>query len=593
MVLVSWINTVTFSATFSNRGSISYYVSAPNPSTHYFEVELELTDFNGDFADFKLPVWTPGSYLVREYAKNVEGFTAHSSDNKVLDFHKLNKNTWRVEKRGVDLVVIKYRVYANEGSVRMSYLDENHAFIMANTLLMYVEELRNNSTVLQLAFDEKWTAISTSLQKKEGTSSSYHAPNYDVLVDSPIEIGTHDVIEFTAAGVPHEIALYGAVAYDEEKLMGDLTKIIESATSVFGENPNEKYTFIIHADGRGGGLEHTSSTVLGVNRWTFTNERSYTYFLGLAAHEYFHLWLVKRLKPVELDYLNYDKEIYTDLLWVMEGFTSYFEERIMLECGFYSEMKFINNLIRQMEQVQNTPGAQEQSVAEASFDAWIKFYRKNENSQNNQISYYGKGLVLGAILDLLIIDGSKADKTLGDVMLELYHQFYKNMDKGIKSDDLKEAVEKASGENLSDFFDQYVYGTKDIDYKKFLLLAGIELDDTNDNTNTKSIGAVLSEEEGKLIIKSLRRGGSAYEHGLNVGDELLAINEYRVDKQNVGRIIDFFDAKDNVSVTLSRKGVIQQKVVEIRKDEAVRYSFKILKNPTKKQEKVYKTWMGK
>lgn len=575
------------------KGSVEYRVSMPNPHTHYFEVEILLKNYDADYVDFKMPVWTPGSYLVREYSKNVENFSAISGKN-ALNVNKINKYTWRVEHHNAEDVLIKYRVYAFEGSIRMSYLDDDHAFIMANTLLMFVEDLRNASSVLKLNVPDKWKKISTSLSLLEGKPFAFYVPNYDILVDSPIEIGNHEIIEFTAAGVPHEIVMSGQGNYNKKQLQIDLKKIVESSTAIFGENPNERYTFIVHnSDNRGGGLEHLSSTVLGVARWSYGDAKSYQKFLALAAHEYFHLWMVKRLKPVELETINYDQETYTDLLWVMEGITSYFEEKVMLRAGFYDENKFINNLLFAMSTNQNTPGAQVQSVAEASFDAWIKFYRRNANSVNNQISYYDKGMILGALLDLEIVSGSKGEKSLDDVVSQLYHQFYKKKGTGIAVQDLKAALEKASGRNLDRFFRDYVDGTKDLDNEKYLQLAGLKLIEKNSASGAKTIGVKVNQEKNGLYLKSLIRGGSAYDNGLSVGDELISINGYRLNIQNMSLLIDQFEIGDTATILINRKGRIKSVELEIRRDENVSYSYKILKERTRHQEKVYKTWLGK
>lgn len=577
------------------QGSIEYKVSMPNPHTHYFEVEIQLKNFDEDYVDFKMPVWTPGSYLVREYAKNVEDFSAvRGIEMNALNVHKINKCTWRIEHNKADNVLIKYKVYAFEGSIRMSYLDDNHAFIMANTLLMFVEDLRDTSSVLKIDIPDKWKKISTSLTQLEGKTFAFYVPNYDILVDSPIEIGNHEIIEFMAAGVPHELVMSGEGNYNKKQLQADLKKIIESSTAIFNENPNEKYTFIVHnSDKRAGGLEHLSSTVLGVSRWSYGDAKSYEKFLALAAHEYFHLWMVKRLKPVELEFINYDQETYTDLLWVMEGMTSYFEEKIMLRAGFYNEEEFINNLLSAMSNNLNTPGVRVQSVADASFDAWIKFYKRNENSNNNQVSYYSKGMILGALLDLEIIDGSKGKKSLDDVVNQLYHQFYKKKRTGIVVEDLKKASEKASGRNLDSFFSDYVDGTKDLDNKKYLLFAGLDLIETNSSKNTKSIGAMVTMETNGLYVKSLIRGGSAYENGINVGDELISINGYRIYSHNINMLIDQYDIGDRVTLLINRKGMVQGIELDIRKDDNVSYRYEILENRTRQQEKVYKTWLGK
>lgn len=578
-----------------SRGSIEYDVSMSNPHTHYFEVEIILKNYDRDFIDFKMPVWTPGSYLIREYAKNVEGFSAvDNEDGNKLNFHKINKNTWRVERKNENDILISYKVYAFEGSVRMSYLDDSHAFIMANTLLMYVEDLRNASSVLKINIPDNWEKVSTSLSRIEGNENEFYIPNYDILVDSPIEIGNHDVIEFVAAGVPHEVAMYGAANFNPEQIKRDLTKIVETATDVFEENPNEKYVFIVHhSDNGGGGLEHLSSTVLGVNRWTYTNSGSYNYFLSLAAHEYFHLWLVKRLKPKELEFLNFDQETYTDMLWIMEGITSYFEEKIMLRAGFHDDAKFINNLLRAMSTIQNAPGASVQSVAEAGFDTWIKFYRKNENSDNSQISYYTKGMVLGALLDLIIIDGSEGGKNLDDVLNQLYFQFYKKNGKGIGMKNFKKEVEKVSGKNLDDFFNDYIYGTKDLDNEKYLHAAGIGLVETNSSTTTKSIGVKVKQDDHGLTVTSLKKDGSAYENGISVGDELISINGYRLYDYNINSLVDQFNAGERVTFLINRKGIVKSIELDIRKDETVSYSYELLDNKTKHQEKVYKVWLSK
>ena len=595
VVFLIFFTTQVRSHETQSLGSIEYNVSMSNPNTHYFEVEIQLKNYDEDFVDFKIPVWTPGSYLIREYAKNVEGFLAFSMNNKkVLKFHKINKFTWRIEHKKEESVLIRYRVYAFEGSIRMSYLDDNHAFIMSNTLLMFVEDLRSTSSVLTINVPDQWKKISTSLTRLEGKPNVFYVPDYDILIDSPIEIGNHEIIEFMAAGVPHEVVMYGASNYKPEQIKRDLTKIVETATEIFEENPNEKYTFFVHHSDHGsGGLEHLNSTALGVSRWTYTNPKSYNYFLSLAAHEYFHLWMVKRLKPIEFDFINYDQETYTDLLWVMEGITSYFEEKIMLRSGFHDVIRFINNLLSAMSKIQNTPGAGVQSVAEASFDAWIKYYKRNENSDNNQISYYNKGMILGALLDLEIIDGSEGEKSLDDVINQLYYKFYKNKGKGIVAEDLKKVAEKASGRDLNDFFSDYVYGTKDLDNEKYLHSAGIGLIEINNSRNARSIGVKFKQENNGLYVTSLIKGGSAYDNGIYVGDELISINSYRIYTHNLNSLLDQFKIGEKVTFLINRKGIVKSIELDIRKDKMVSYTYEILDNRTRLQEKVYQTWIGR
>jgi predicted metalloprotease with PDZ domain len=575
--------------------TIEYFVSMPQPHTHYFEVEVVLRHYQGDFVDFKLPVWTPGSYLIREFAKNVEGFQAiRGTGGRAIPFFKINKNTWRVQHNSAENLTIKYAVYANDGSVRMSYLDDDHAFIMANTLLVYVDDLKKNSCVLHLDKPYKWRHISTSLNVLPGLAHSFIAPSYDVLVDCPLEIGNHEIITFEAAGIPHEIAMFGRANYDSERLKSDFTRIVDCATAIFDENPNKKYVFIVHnTDKRQGGLEHESSTVLGVNRDIYNDTYTYNNFLSLAAHEYFHLWLVKRLKPKALEPIDYDSEMYTDMLWVMEGFTSYFEEKIMFRAGFHDENQFLHNLLHALSTVQNTPGNRVQSVAESSMDAWIKAYRKDENSQNTQISYYTKGMLLGAMLDLSIIHHSKARQSLDDVVKHLYHEFYKTKRAGITNDDLKSALEKTGNINLDLFYSEYVYGTSELDFAKFLDYAGIQLIDVNEGKEINRLGATLSEENGRVIIHTVLRGGASHDSGLSPGDELISIDSYRVDMGNLQGILNQYNSHDSVSVIYSRDGLVSERKVVIRKDASVAYTHKISNNKSRQQDAVFKAWLRK
>ncbi len=333
--------------------------------------------------------------------------------------------------------------------------------------------------------------------------------------------------------------------------------------------------------------------MLGVHRDSYLTDQGYNGFLSLVAHEYMHLWLVKRLKPVELERLEYDREMYTDLLWVMEGFTSYFEEKVMLRCGFYDKNQFLNHLVSNMAIQQNLPGAKIQSVSEASFDAWIKSYRKNENTPNTQVSYYSKGMLLGALMDLEIIHGSGGTKSLDDVINELYYQYYKKKDRGITDDDLKKAAEKAGGINLDEFYDKYIHGTEDLENEKYLHFAGIGLIETNSDVNSRSIGISVKNEDGRLTIQSIVSGSAAYDGGFNVGDELIAINGFRVDERNLKSIIGQFKINEKVTVLYSRDGLTEEREIEIRRDQSVAYTYEILNNQTKLQKTVFDAWLNK
>ena len=330
-----------FTAFTGQAQSIQYALSMPKPQNHYYQVEMELTDFKGAELDVKMPVWAPGSYLVREFAKNVDLVKAYDEKGTELKVNKVNKNTWRIAKGSAKTVKVKYEVYAFELSVRTSFLDMTHGFVSGSGVFMYVDGHKEQKGKVEVFPHADFKVITTALKQnpdgvtKDG-SKSFVFDTYDQLVDCPIEIGNQTVFSFTAAGLLHTVAMYNFGNYDVPRLKKDMAKVVEAATGVFGQNPNKEYTFIIHnvIDAQGG-LEHTNSTVLSVNRWTYEGD-DYVDFLKLVAHEYFHLWNVKRVRPVELGPFDYDNENYTSLLWVMEGFTSYYEKLILLRAGYYS-----------------------------------------------------------------------------------------------------------------------------------------------------------------------------------------------------------------------------------------------------------------
>jgi predicted metalloprotease with PDZ domain len=414
-----------------NAMNIQYSLKMPKPQNHYFEVEMLIEDYKEATLEVKMPVWAPGSYLVREFAKNVNLVKAFDEKGNVLAVQKTNKNTWKIQKGNAKSVKVKYEVYSFELSVRTSFLDLTHGYVSGTGVFMYVENHQENKGQLVVYPYAGFKKISTALPKaKEGMASdgaeTFEFANYDQLVDCPIEIGNHIEFSFQSAGVNHRVAMYGDGNFDVEQLKKDMAKITATATQVIGENPNKEYLFIVHnvVDGQGG-LEHINSTTLSVNRWTYQGGE-YIGFLSLVAHEYFHLWNVKRIRPVELGPFNYDEENYTSLLWVMEGFTSYYDELLLLRAGYYNQEQYIQKVLSGLNYVEGSEGSRVQPVAHASFDAWIKSYRPNENSSNTTMTYYSRGGLLAAVLDAKIVTKFNGKKSLDDFMQKLYQDFYKD-----------------------------------------------------------------------------------------------------------------------------------------------------------------------
>ncbi|WP_262383998.1 M61 family metallopeptidase [Hymenobacter lutimineralis] len=570
--------------------TLRYTLAMPAPQTHYFEVDVQLSGFSKAYTDVKLPVWAPGSYLVREFAKNVEGFEARAGANK-LTVEKINKNTWRVFHPKAKDFKVHYRVYAYELSVRTSFLDASHGYVNGTSVFMYPAENKDLASTLTVQPAPGWTQVSTSLLPAAGgVPLTFRSSSYDELADSPIEIGNQKVLQFTANGTPHTVAMYGAAQYDEGRLLADLQRVCEEAHRVVGQNPLDRYVFIVHNIERGtGGLEHLYSTTLSVSRNAYSTEAGYKGFLGLVAHEYFHLWNVKRIRPVALGPFDYDRENYTHMLWVSEGFTEYFSNLIVQRAGYNTPQGYLADLSNSITRVENTPGNKVQPVSESSFDAWIKYYRRTENSNNSEISYYDKGELVGAMLDLMIIHETKAQKSLDDVMRYLYTRYYQQLKRGFTDAEFQDAVAKVAGRRFDEFFRTRVYDVQTLDYQTTLGYAGLKLV-TTPVTQDAALGAEFGTTGGKITVRTVARDGSAWQGGLNVNDEVLALDGGRI-SDDPNKLLTGRAPGSVVRMLVVREGRVQEITFPLLPSAAQRYRIESAGNATAEQQAVLNKWL--
>lgn len=576
--------------------AITYVLSMPEPQTHYFEVEMQLKNIasatnakkNG-YVDIKMPVWTPGSYLIREYAKNVEAFVA-SVDGKPVRSEKIRKNAWRVSSTD-DNLTIRYRVYANELTVRTSFVDVDHGYVTPASVFMYQDALKNIPHRVVVQPYKAWNVVTTALEPVAGSANTYEAPDYDLLVDSPIEIGNQRTFSFTASGVPHTVAMFGDVDYNETKLAADYKRVCETAATVVGEHPCKHYTFIVHHIPQGGGgLEHLNSTTLETYRNAYATETNYKGFLTLVAHEYFHLWNVKRIRPIALGPFDYDNENYTHMLWLSEGCTSFYEDYILRRAGFHTPETYLNIVANDITGIENQPGVRVQSAAESSWDAWIKGYRPNENSSNTTISYYSKGSVLGSLLNLAILAGSHGERNMDDLMRLLYTEYYKKLKRGFTDDEFRKAAEQIAGRKLDDFFAIGVNSADPIDYNAYFEPVGLKLTNVAAKTQDGFLGAGITPSAGKSTVSSVRRGSAAYQDGLNVGDEILAVDSIRVG-DDLLRLISGRKVGETINVLVNRAGVLRELPITLIQNPLVSYRLEFLPNQTPQQKALFRKWL--
>ena len=581
----------------SAQEKIAFKVSFTEPQAHYADIEMEISGLKADQIDLKMPVWTPGSYLIREFAKNVESFKAVGSTGNNLNFSKVDKNTWRINTSKNGVIKVSYRVYSFEISVRTSFVDESHAFLSPTGLFLYpAGKLQLPSTVTIIPH-KGWTKISTGLEKVPSKVNTYFAADFDILYDSPIEVGNQDIFEFNAAGVVHEVAMYGGGNYDKEVLKRDMAKIVHEQTKVFGVNPNKRYVFIVHNfNSGGGGLEHLNSTVLGASRNAYSTEAGLLRFLALVSHEYFHLWNVKRLRPIALGPFNYDAENYTTNLWIAEGFTAYYQDIFTKRAGLQTPEKYLSGLAASISALENEPGNKIQSASESSFDAWIKQYRPNENSRNSTVSYYSKGSVLALIMDLEIIHSTNGKAGLDEVMKAMYDEYYVKQKRGYTDAEFKAMAEKIAGHSLNEIYDNYVNGLKTIDYNKYLNYAGYSIKNDAEQLNEAYMGIATALREGKMMISQVARGSGAWNAGLNVNDEIVSIDNYVIKKTSSGSVemlkhIAGQRVGDKVKVSVIRDGL--EKIIEVPlgRNPSAKYSISSIEVPSASQMNVRKRWL--
>lgn len=574
--------------------SLQYNLSFPQPHTHLYEVTFEISNISTPQIDLQMPTWTPGSYLQREFARHVQDFSVSDVSGQNLKWEKIDKATWRIENNHARSIKVSYRVYANDLSVRTSHLDASHAYFNGASVFMYVKGALDQPLKLKINAPQGWQ-VTTPLGLQPDANGNYSAPNYDILVDSPTEIGTHKLIEFIALGKPHRIAIYGAGNYDEAKLKEDFTKIVEQGAAIFGGLPYDHYTFIVQLQPglTNSGLEHLNSTTCQAPPNTFRPQSSYAKFLDLIAHEYFHLWNVKRIRPAALGPFDYQQENYTSVLWFSEGVTDYYAQVLLRRAGLISPVAFLENKATEMLSYETTPGHREQSPAEASFDSWIKYYRPDENSVNTSFSYYTSGALLGWMLDFEVRSRTNNAKTLDDVMRYLYEN-YALKGRGFPESDLRTAFETVAGGEMSEFFNRYVYGKEKFPFDEYLGMAGLKrtpvylpspYDDLSKPPQPRgSLGIRTKLSGDRVIVSNVLDGTPAYTAGINANDEIVALNGEKVDASNLNERLSRLQPNQAVSIVVFRRDKLMTFELTTERQAPDRYT--INSNPSEDTREV-------
>jgi predicted metalloprotease with PDZ domain len=619
--VVLWLTSIPL-ATAQQR-PLGYVVSFDESASHYANISLTIPSPRTGSVDLMMPVWTPGSYLIREFARNIDHIAATDTNDLTLPLEKIAKNHWRVVCDPGSDVTVTYRLYCHEMSVRTNWVDSDMAVLNGAATYLTMPEARNRVHRIRFELPTSWGSIATSLQPVAGETNTYDAVSLDELIDSPVLCGTMDLQTFEVDGVAHAIANLGdSSLWDTKQAADDVKKIVEQQHAFWGVVPYPHYKFLnVIAESRGG-LEHDNSTLVMTSRWNFRDDDKYRDWLSLISHEFFHTWNVRRLRPVGLSDYNFEAENYTRGLWVAEGITSYYQNVMLVRAGLIDQTDYLKRLSKNIKALQGGPGRNVQSLSDSSFDSWIKYYRPDENSANTRVSYYVKGAVVAFLLDAEIRELTDCARSLDDVMRLLYRRHAGG--DGFTDADFGDVVDEVCGADMTDWLARHVHSAEELDYEPALSWFGLqfpstddsETDNENDPDAVKNggaeqtdnstadesekddkpvawLGVKASGDGGSLSISGVEHGSPAHEAGLNVGDELLAFNGYRASASTWRSQLTQLGIGETVSVLLARRGRIRSINVVIGTKPKQEWSLKKIKDPTEQQESHLQNWLGR
>jgi predicted metalloprotease with PDZ domain len=605
---------------------IQYSIVPKDPAAHLFEITLSVSEPAAEGQRFMLPVWIPGSYMIREFARNIVSIAARSeATGRKVALKKIDKHTWEAAPVSQGALTLTYQVYAWDLSVRAAHLDDDIGFFNGTSvfLLPLGHETAECRVAIEAPAGEQYGdwRVATALREARGTKrygfGEYRAADYDELVDHPVTLGRFELGRFKAHGVAHDVVIAGkVVSLDMPRLTRDLEQICAAQIALFEPRtrraPVERYVFMTLAVADGyGGLEHRASTALICNRSDLpvrgkdAMTDGYRTYLGLCSHEYFHTWNVKRIKPAAFAPYDLKQENYTTLLWLFEGFTSYYDDLVLVRSGVIARDDYLTLVGKTVAGVLRGSGRRKQSVAESSFDSWVKYYRQDENASNAIVSYYTKGSLVALAFDLAIRAATEGRKSLDDVMRALWvrygRDFYagegngKGHAAGIGEHDVEPLIREVTGVALGALFTDAVHGTRDLPLSDLLAPFGVTLEAEAGN-GKPSLGARV-RGGADCMLTAVHDGSAARRGGLSAGDVLVAIDGLRVTGSNLETLLARYRAGDKVEVHAFRREELRQTTVTLDAPEIARYRLAVAGNGTARRsqgpaDKLRKGWIG-
>ncbi len=517
------------------------------------------------------------------------------NSGEIAKTSKVSKDEWVIETEGSTTVEIRYRVYAFEFTVDTSYLDNLHGIINGASVFVYVEGMQKLEGVLEVIPINGWKNVSTGLAKISETSFEFVFPNYDILIDSPLEIGNQRIHKFDLNGIRYEVSIYSAGKFDQDSFVSDIRRIVKTTEMVFKDIPYNRYVFIVDFmnDNLFGGLEHLNSTHCIAPLLRLDPPQEYHQSLSLFSHEFFHAWNVKRMRPVGLGPFDYSKEAYTKSLWISEGVTSYYDDLLVRQAQIYTVGEYLEAFAQNISQMKSLPGSRWQSAQEASFDSWIKHYRQNENSPNVIFSYYLQGAVIGWMLDMEIRKVTRLSKNLDDVMRKIYQKSFLAEGRGFTEEEFERiCVEVSGSESVREIFRGRVSGRNDVDYDRYLGYAGLRLTPKKEEKGAGFLGVRIRDESGKAITSTVLSSSPAEVSGLSAGDEIMGINGARMDKSRIIFYLQTRKPGELVKLVCSRQGSLIELEGRLTEKPVLEYRIAKKEQANDVERRLFENWLG-
>ncbi|WP_372941494.1 M61 family metallopeptidase [Shewanella sp.] len=578
-----------FSMCFSipSFADVDYHIDINQPVHHLAQVSVSFPKTMSSQLTVNLPVWRTGRYQVLPIADGVRLFSAEDDNGKALPWTRTASGEWTIDLTKPTAVNITYQLHANELADRLRHIDDSHAYLDASGVLMYSPEFRQQPVNVGLSVPKGWQSFSG--MDKGPTPHSFKAANYDVLVDSPIETGINQHFNFEANGREYDVVFWGEGNYDTQQIVTDLTKISGQASMIWDDYPFERYVYMVHAtNGARGATEHLNSTVIQLPRFNFREREDYLRFISTASHEFIHTWNVKAYRPEGLVPYDYQNENMSELLWIAEGSTSYFQNQLLLRAGVISAKEFFDDLSLRIVLNENNPGRDTQSVAEASLGQWSSTW--GDYALNHSVNIYSEGYLASMALDFSVIQDSDLVHSYRDVHKALYQNFKIPM--GYNVQDVQSILTTLTGKDYQPWWQEFVNQPFSLDFEQLLSQAGLTTT-YGDKPKTKvDAGMSLSGLHNDLILATVAKNGPAWQAGLTAGDELVAVNGLKVTAEGFEKRFDDFSPGDKVNVTVFSNDRLKDVNLLLAEQPEGTLSITAVEQPSAAQKAFFKAWLG-